>query len=224
MLPWTRSLPMWGVLALGLFACDASPTDSPVAAAADTSPDTHTPDVAPPDATDAAAGEDYHPGAAPLGDSGYSFTLELSTGGTFTLERDLTEEPGAFAFGSTHIAPAVSLAVQDQILDPFLFLTLNFGFVVGSAEHAVTINAPGSYFLGGALPKVVVELPPQKFASDQPGAVGTLEITDFSVDPGGLFAGTLSATLVDETAPERYATLNGSFHFVLPPRGGDQAE
>lgn len=209
------------VAALALAACDgggdggAGAVDTADAAVADTG----AADVA--SATDADAGEDYQPGAAPLGDSGYSFTLELSEGPTYTLERDLTKEPGAFAFGSTHIAPAVSLAIQDQLLDPFLFLTLNFGFVVGSPEHPVTVDGPGTYTLGGDLPLVAVELPPQKFTSKAAtGIKNTIEITDFSVEAGGLFAGTLSATLVDETNPQRYAILNGSFHFVLPPRDG----
>lgn len=202
-----------------LVACDGAAGDPSV----DTAVVDTTADVAPaPDTAtiDADVAGDYKPGGAPLGESTYSFTLELSDGPTYTLDRDLTEEPGAFAFGSTHIAPAVSLAMQDQLFDPFLFLTLNFGFVVGTPEHPTTIHGPGSYVLGGVLPRVVAELPPRKYSSEQAGSVGTMEITDFSVEAGGLFAGSVSATMVDETDPTRYAKLNGTFHFVLPERDG----
>lgn len=213
------SIPLLCCLAM-LVACDDGQTSAAVGAdAQDVTVDAAQPT---PDATDAVdAGEDYVPRGAPLGDSGYAFTLELSDGQTYALERDLTEEPGSFSFGSTRIAPAVSLAVQDHTFDPFLYMTLNFGFVVGSPDHPATIHGPGTYVLGGVLPRVVVELPPRTYSSEQSGAVGTLEITDFSAEAGGLFAGSISATLVDETDPQRYATLNGTFHFVLPqPDGG----
>ena len=204
-------------------ACDGGGT---APESADTGDVAATPDVAAPkdmaSTPDVPPPEDYHPGGAPLGEAGYTLEIKLSDGTTYNLDRDLSETPGAFSFGSTHIAPAVSFTVQDQILDPFMFVTLNFGFLVGSLEHETTIAGPGEYVLGGIVPAVKVELPPSSYQSDVTGSVGTLTITDYTNEPGGLFAGTVSATLVNKNKPEKYAVVNGAFSFVLPPKESGQ--
>ena len=63
-----------------------------------------------------------------------------------TLDRDLTGKAQYFAFGSTHIAPAVSLAVTDSVTFPrTMTVNINFGIVVGSDTFPVQTTGAGAW-------------------------------------------------------------------------------
>lgn len=163
----------------------------------------------------------YVPGGAPLGESYYVLQIHTSDGDELIVERDLTLNGSAFSFGSTHLAPpALTLAVNDTIYDPmFMVVEINFGFLIGNADHTVTTPDAGDYPFKNLPPYIELEIPDlAALYSSKPGlATGKFVITDYSQAPGGVFAGQIEGTLVESKLdPNRTAQITGEFRFVLP--------
>lgn len=163
----------------------------------------------------------YTPGGAPLGESYYLLEVTTSEGEQLIFDRDLTLNGSAFSFGSTHLAPpALTLAVNDTLYEPtFMVVEINFGFLIGNADHTVTTPDAGEYPFKAIPPYIELEIPDlAALYSSKPGlATGKFEITDYSQEPGGIFAGTITGTLVESKLdPNRTAQITVDFHFVLP--------
>lgn len=143
-----------------------------------------------------------------------------------TLERELTgREATHFAFGSTHIAPAVSLAMSDSVTSPrTIFFALNFGIVVPSDQFAIATDGPGDYPFDATPPEVELTLSGLEYRSSVAGASGSFEVTSWSVTPGEVVSGTFSGRLIQDTTIEdkRWVDVEGWFHFTLPPRESGQ--
>lgn len=178
-----------------------------------------------------------------MGDTWYTLTLDVEIGPGVTCSpeariscfdgaeccrheyvRDLTGLENKFAFGSTHIAPAVSLAMQDTMYVPiFCIVTLNFGIIIGSQDRPPSTPKAGVYEFSGFQPEIRVEIYNKKFTSLIEGAQGKFVITDWAAEQYGLFAGSFEGTILQETkapVPLR-ANVKGEFHFILPePNSG----
>ena len=93
------------------------------------------------------------------GKSYYTMKITTELGQTYELERDITERPNAFSFGSTHIAPAVSFAISEDLTFPATMnLTLNFGIVFGSDNFPIQCDSAKSYPFSAAPPEVDVTI------------------------------------------------------------------
>lgn len=161
------------------------------------------------------------------GRSVYTIEIVDQEGNTYDLDRDLTgSEAQRFAFGSTHIAPAVSLAMGDNVSAPATInVDLNFGIVVAGGEYPdVHVDGPDTYAFDDAPPNVRVALKGLEYDSREPGATGAIEVTDWGVNPGDVVAGSFSGTLVQdrEGGTPRTMTVSGTFHFTLPARQNGQ--
>lgn len=186
---------------------------------------------------------DFAGDAVPAQKSYYDMTLDLEPGvgiacdvadqvecfgdGTmccrFVFERDITGLTTKFSFGSTHIAPAVSFAMQDTIPNPFAVLTLNFGIIIGTADKPPATPKSGAYVFSGFEPEVQVDIKNKTYSSKADGAEGTVNVTDWASEEGGLWAGDYEGLIVQQTDKETKlrAYVKGAFHFILPkPQGG----
>ncbi|MCA9635275.1 MAG: hypothetical protein KC420_04505, partial [Myxococcales bacterium] len=79
------------------------------------------------------------------GKSAYHFEIVRSDNPEpIVIDRDLTgREKTYMAFGSTHIAPAVSFAVTDDLIAPVtITITFNFGIVVPSSDFPIDTTGP----------------------------------------------------------------------------------
>jgi len=138
-------------------------------------------------------------------------------------ERDITGNPTKFSFGSTHIAPAIAFAVSDTVFVPFSVVTLNFGIIIGTADKPPSTPESGEYFFTGFEPEIEVTIYNRNYSSKIEGSDGKFNITHWSADEGGLFAGTFAGKILEETAAAEKlrAVVEGDFHFILPePQGG----
>lgn len=139
------------------------------------------------------------------------------------LERELTGSSQYFAFGSTHIAPAVSLAMTDSVTFPrTMSVSLNFGIVVPSDTLAVHTDGARPYPFAATPPAVEVFIGGLQYSSQEPGATGTIDITAWSIETGEPVAGTFSGTLVAEGNASRTLPVSGSFYFTLPDKNAGQ--
>jgi hypothetical protein len=141
----------------------------------------------------------------------------------FVFERDITGLTNKYSFGSTHIAPAVSFAMQDTIPNPFAVLTLNFGIIIGTADKPPATPKSGTYPFSGFEPEVQVDIKNKTFSSKADGSEGQITITDWSSEEGGLWAGDYEGLIVQQTDKETKlrAYVSGQYHFILPkPQGG----
>jgi len=160
----------------------------------------------------------------------YKLTVVLPSGLQQVFTRNLDETPTAFAFGSSHIAPAVSLAINDVLYDPFASIAFNFGFVVGSNQYPVTITEAGEWAFGAgnsnAPPGLKIEMKdqgiPRKFVSWLDGAKGQYLITHWGVQSGERVSGSLTGTLVNDGPEPVTAYVEGTFQFFLPEKGQGQ--
>ncbi|MFO0751659.1 MAG: hypothetical protein U1F43_39230, partial [Myxococcota bacterium] len=85
--------------------------------------------------------------------------------------RDLTDLPQYFAFGSSHIAPAVSFAMTDSVTFPrTINFTLDFGIVVPSDDHPIATDGRGTYDFSAVAPSAIVFLKGLQYRSTNPGA------------------------------------------------------
>lgn len=135
------------------------------------------------------------------------------------LDRELTGDNKYFAFGSTHIAPAVSFAMMDSVTFPrTMTINLNFGIIVGSEAHAVQTDSAGSYAFKTSPPAIEVSYRGLQYSSLQEGATGTIVVSEWAVSPGDAVAGTFRGTLVAQGPSGRTLDVQGLFHFTLPER------
>ncbi len=155
------------------------------------------------------------------GRSAYRLVITTELGQSHTVEWDITDDPTAFAFGSTHIAPAVSFGMTHNINEPAtMAIGVNFGIVVGSDAHPVQTDGVGTYPFGVAAPGVEVFLNPLQYRSRIAGSEGTLVVTAFGTEPGDVVAGHFEGRiLADVDGPsKKWADVQGAFHFILPER------
>ncbi|MBL6974661.1 MAG: hypothetical protein ISR64_02925 [Deltaproteobacteria bacterium] len=150
----------------------------------------------------------------------YHLEATFWDGSDLVLDRDLSDKNPTtiFAFGSTHIAPAVSLAMTDTLYEPYAIVTLNLGIVVGSTEHPVQCDKAGSYDFGGDTPPAVdLYAGGLQYRSGVSGATGALEVTRWTTLPGDVFVGSFEGRLLFQTGqPDKYVDVKGSFQFTLP--------
>ncbi len=181
-------------------------------------------------------------GSAPAG-SWYKLTVELEKGPgvncqadpeatcfdgaeccTLVFDRNITDMPTKFSFGSTHIAPAVSFAMTDTLYVPtFSVITLNFGIIIGTSDKPPATDTSGKYPFSGFEPEITVTIYDKVLSSKEEGSEGEFNVTDWAAEQGGTWAGTLSGTIVQKTtqAQKVRARVDGSYHFILPePQGG----
>lgn len=224
-----------GLVVLGLAACGGDGGgggEDTVVPPADTVPG----DAAPSD----AAGEDV----PTTGETWYRVTLDLELGPgvacdvaeqvdclggatccRYVLERDLTDLAGRFSFGSTHIAPAVALAMEDHVYNPFMgIITLNFGIIIGTAELPPACPTAGTYPFSGFEPELKVFIQNKDFGSKMPGAEGEIVVEAWGAETGDLFTGSFAGTLVQDTTKDEKlrCAVSGEYHFVLPDKAAGQ--
>jgi hypothetical protein len=143
----------------------------------------------------------------------------------YEYERDLTGLDTKFAFGSTHIAPAISLAMTDTMYTPtFAVITLNFGIIIGTSDKPPATAMAGEYDFGGFEPEVEVTIHNKEYSSKVEGSQGTFVVTDWAAEKGGKWAGTVQGTIIQNTAKAEKlrAQVDGSFDFILPEPAGGQ--
>lgn len=152
------------------------------------------------------------------------YRLETEVNGTpITLERELTGSSQYFAFGSTHIAPAVSFAMTDSVTFPrTMTVNLNFGIVIGSDTLSVHTAEAKVYPFSASPPEVKVFVAGLQYSSKEAGASGQLDVTQWSTETGEPVAGTFSGTLVAEGNASRTLPVSGSFYFTLPEKNAGQ--
>ena len=166
------------------------------------------------------------------GKSVYHLTLLPKDMDPITLDRDLTGREGTyFAFGSTHIAPAVSLAISDNVVAPrTIYFTLNFGIVVPSDAYPIDVTGPGTYPFTAATipapPEVELTISGLEYRSHIAGSTGSIVITAWSTTPGDVVSGTVSGHVLQDTTlvDKRWVDVDGWFHFVLPPTENGQPQ
>ncbi|TNF28384.1 MAG: hypothetical protein EP329_17990 [Deltaproteobacteria bacterium] len=164
------------------------------------------------------------------GRSVYHITMTPKDMDPITLDRELTDNPGKyFAFGSTHIAPAVSLAVSDNVISPrTIYLTLNFGIVIPSFDYSIDVDGPGEYpFVPAEVsnpPEIELTISGLEYRSHVAGSDGSISIEQWSTTPGEVVSGTFSGRVLQDTINEdkRWVDVDGWFHFVLPEQNNGQ--
>lgn len=141
------------------------------------------------------------------------------------LDRDLTDQPQYFAFGSTHIAPAVSFGMTDSIQFPrTMTVGINFGIIVPSGDHPTQTEGAGNHPFSPAPPSLDLFIGGLQYRSTLAGASGAIDITEWGVETGDTVAGTFSGTLMSEGATGRTLAVTGSFHFTLPDKNDGQPQ
>jgi hypothetical protein len=145
--------------------------------------------------------------------------------------QNLDDRPWVIAYGSSHIAPAVSLAIEDTWTQPYTIITFNFGFVVGSNDYAVTISEEGVWKWGSdainAPPGFKIYLKddgkPRTLVSWKKGASGNFLVTRWGTSPGDIIEAQIEGTLVDEIdGPDGKAvtaSISGKIRLILPELG-----
>jgi hypothetical protein len=135
------------------------------------------------------------------------------------LDRDLTGDSKYFAFGSTHIGPAVSFAVTDSVTFPrTMTVNFNFGIVVGSDTYPIQTTGAGTWPFSASPPDLGVFVRGLQYRGSTPGSTGEVIITAWSVETGEPVAGTFRGTLVAEGPSGATIDVEGSFHFTLPEK------
>jgi hypothetical protein len=177
------------------------------------------PDVAPGDADEETAADlpgDEATTGAPT--SYYRIEATFDDGRQMVLGRDVTDRPGIYAFGSTHIAPAVSFAMTDTVYDPYSIVTFNLGIVVGSQQYPVQCDGTGTWSFGTALPpELDLYANNLQFRSRLPGSQGTFEVLRWSVKEGETVEGRVKGRLQFDGVTPHWADVEAEFRFVLPP-------
>jgi len=150
------------------------------------------------------------------------FTID---GEPIVIDRDLSGLDQYFAFGSTHIAPAVSFGMTDSIQFPrTMTISINFGIVVPSTDHAIQTEGIGTHPFSTEPPSIDLFVKGLQYRSSLEGATGAMEITDWGVEEGDVVAGTFQGKVIAEGPTGRTIDLSGSFHFVLPAKNAGQPQ
>lgn len=216
----TRSLSAIA-LALALGAGCPAPDDfhvkggeGGVADAADAAPATDADASGGEVATDAADGTGH-----PADHSWYTMRITTAAGTVYDLDEDITELTDVYSFGSTHIAPAVSFAMEQHFVMPnYMVVTLNFGIVVGSIDKPLQCGAAGEYPFGGLPPEVKVSVEGLPFESSVAGSAGAVTVETWTTFPGELFSGTFAGRIYQVTTKtdKLWLDVEGRFHFLVP--------
>ena len=151
--------------------------------------------------------------------------LDGATCCRYTLDRDLTGLAGRFSFGSTHIAPAVALAMEDHVYNPFMgIVTLNFGIIIGTAELPPACPSAGTYPFSGFEPELEVFIQNKNFGSKMAGAEGEIVVDAWGAETGDTFSGSFAGTLIQDTTKDDKlrCVVAGDFSFVLPDKAAGQ--
>lgn len=155
------------------------------------------------------------------GKSAYHMEIVRSDDATpLVVDRDLTgKERTYMAFGSTHIAPAVSFAVTDDLIAPVtMTLTFNFGIVVPSDDFPIDTTGPGTYAFEPEPPGLELTVGGLAYRTRVDGSTGSVVVTEWSTEAGGVVAGSFAGRVIQDTTNETKRTLDvsGRFHFILP--------
>lgn len=152
------------------------------------------------------------------GRSAYSLLIEVD-GEVFDIGlRDLTDALGHFAYGSSHIAPAVSFAMTDSLTTPrTISFTMDLGIIVASDQRPVATEGTGTHQLSTENPSLTLFIKGVTYRSTNAGARGEIVIDDWSTVTGGVIAGSYDALLIGDGDPSLSTAISGMFHFVLPP-------
>lgn len=155
------------------------------------------------------------------GKSVYALDLVVD-GDEVNVDRDLTGLGQYFAFGSTHIAPAVSFGMTDSIQFPRTMTnTINFGIVVPSDEHPVQTPSTGTFTFSAKPPNVDIFVSGLQYRSTNTGATGAMVIEEWGTNEGDTVSGTFQGSLVADGPTGRSISVTGRFHFTLPaPNAG----
>lgn len=162
------------------------------------------------------------------GRSVYGIKMTLESGEVIAYESDFTgTEAQHYAFGSTHIAPAVSLAVSDNRIQPrTIVVDLNFGIIVGSNEFAIATDGPGTYAFDATPPNIAVFVQGLQYDALVAGSTGSVIVEEWGVNPGDTASGTFSGSIffdrADGQPSDRNIMIEGWFHFTLPERENGQ--
>ena len=154
------------------------------------------------------------------------YHLEFTFNDTpFVVDRDLSGLDQYFAFGSTHIAPAVSFGMTDSIQFPrTMTIGINFGIVIPSGDHPIQTEGAGSHPFIDEPPSVELFIGGLQYRSTLEGASGAVNITEWGTATGDTVAGTFEGTLMSEGTTGRTLDVSGSFHFTLPERHDGQPQ
>lgn len=166
---------------------------------------------------DASSG-DAEGDATPALKSYYKIKITTQLGQEYEFDRDISEKPNAYSFGSTHIAPAVSFAISEDLSWPAtMTLILNFGIVVGSTRFPVQTDAPGDYSFSSDPPEIDIIIG-LRYRSTVAGSTGSVNITEYSNQTDGIMAGTFKGRLLQDTtkADKKWADVEGEFRLILP--------
>lgn len=151
-----------------------------------------------------------------------AFTLD---GNPVVVDRELTGKDQYFAFGSTHIAPAVSFSVDDTLTFPrTMNINFNFGIVVASDAFPIQTPGTGTYPFTATPPELIVFVKGLEYHSAEAGADGAIVIDEWSVETGGVVSGSVSGKLVAEGGSGATIDVTGTFHFVLPSKNEGQPQ
>ena len=155
------------------------------------------------------------------GQSVYALDLVVD-GNEVKVDRDLTGLGQYFAFGSTHIAPAVSFGMTDSIQFPRTMTnTINFGIVVPSEAHPIQTPSTGTYTFSAKPPNVDIFVSGLQYRSTNAGSAGSIVIDQWGVSEGDTVSGTFQGSLVADGSTGRTISVTGRFHFTLPaPNAG----
>lgn len=151
----------------------------------------------------------------------YHLKITFFDGERWEIDRDLSDKDPyvIYSFGSTHIAPAVSLMLHDTVYEPnFLIFVLNIGIVIGSGEHPVQCPSEGDYPFSEFPPSIRVEAKNMKFESTVKGATGHIKVTKWTTQPGEVFEGEFKGRLLFDTpmSEKPWIEVTGIFHLTLP--------
>lgn len=196
--------------------CDDPPANADTADSSG-SPDTTLADGRVPDTAKDTA-KDSPSDISKEGRSYYRIVIDTEFEEPITVERDITDSKNNFAFGSTHIAPAISFAVSENLVFPAtLSINFNFGIVLGSNTYPVQCDQAGDYQFGGAPPEIDITKG-IRYVSSVPGSTGAIKITSWTRTTGEVFKGTFSGRIrqLTEKAEKRWADIEGEFQFIMP--------
>lgn len=159
------------------------------------------------------------------GKSAYNVVIVVD-GETFDLGlRDLTGDNKYFAFGSTHIAPAVSFAMTDSVTFPrTIAFTLDFGIVVPSEDRPIATEGVGTHVVSAENPSIKLFIKGLEYQSTNAGSTGAIVVTEWSTETGGVVSGTFEATLVAKGSTGKTADVSGYYHFILPDKESGQPQ
>lgn len=140
------------------------------------------------------------------------------------LERDVTDQPQAFSYGSAHIGSAVAFAVTETMFWPsHVTVTFDFGKVVGMPpEFPIQTSGTGEYPFSDSPPALEVFVEGLQYKSLFDGADGHITLTEWGPNVGDTIAGHYAGRLIQDTDKpldqKLWLDVDGEFHFVIPEK------